>query len=181
MELVKIDNNFKDKEKLYAVNDEAFPNEERIPSDRIINFCLNLNCDFWGIYDEKEFAGFIVILPNKELKIAYICFFAIDSKYRSKGFGTKTLQEVSKKYSEFQLVLDLERIDENAKNIEQRKRRLAFYERNGYRRTNFGMTYFGVDYEILFNGTKFNSDNFRTLMNSIKLEKINVKIYSIKD
>ncbi len=43
------------------------------------------------------------------------------------------------------------------------------------------MTYFGVDYEILFNGTKFNSDNFRTLMNSIKLEKFNVKIYSIKD
>ena len=29
MEFVKIDNNFKDKEKLYSLNDEAFPKEER--------------------------------------------------------------------------------------------------------------------------------------------------------
>lgn len=120
MDLIKVDNNFKDKEKLYSVNDEAFPDEERISSEKLINFCLNLNCDFWGIYDD-EFAGFIVILPDKELKIAYIWFLAIDSKYRSKGLGTKTLQEINKKYSEFQLVLDLEKIDETAKNIEQRK------------------------------------------------------------
>ena len=36
MEFVKIDNNFKDKEKLYSLNDEAFPKEERIPSEKLI-------------------------------------------------------------------------------------------------------------------------------------------------
>lgn len=180
MDLIKVDNNFKDKEKLYSVNDEAFPDEERISSEKLINFCLNLNCDFWGIYDD-EFAGFIVILPDKELKIAYIWFLAIDSKYRSKGLGTKTLQEINKKYSEFQLVLDLEKIDETAKNIEQRKKRLAFYERNGYIRTNFGMTYFGVDYEILCNDTKFNNKDFQTFISKIKLKGFNPKIYPIKE
>lgn len=66
MDLIKVDNNFKDKEKLYSVNDEAFPDEERISSEKLINFCLNLNCDFWSIYDD-EFAGFYQIKNLKSL------------------------------------------------------------------------------------------------------------------
>ena len=37
MEFIKIDSSFKDKEKLYSLNDEAFPKEERIPSEKLIN------------------------------------------------------------------------------------------------------------------------------------------------
>ena len=179
MNLIKIDNDFKDKENLYAVNDEAFPDEERVSSGKLISFCLNLNCDFWGIYEEEQFVGFIVLLPDKELKICYIWFLAIDKKYRSKGLGTKTLEEINKKYNEFQLILDLEKIDENANNIEQRKKRLAFYEKNGYIRTNFGMTYFNVDYEILCNDTKFNNEDFQKFINKIKLKNFHPKIYPI--
>ena len=62
MEFVKIDNNFKDKEKLYSLNDEAFPKEERIPSEKLIGVLKECSCDGWAFY-EDEFVGFAIIIP----------------------------------------------------------------------------------------------------------------------
>lgn len=180
MKLCRIDNNFKDKDKLYKVNNEAFPDEERIPSEKIIDFCSKRQCDFWAIYDDENFSGFTVILPDEELKVAYIWFLAISSEYRSKGLGTKTLQELNNKYNDYQLVLDMEIVDEKAINIEQRKKRLAFYKKNGYIQTNFGMSYFGVDYEIMSNKDDFRVKDFQALLEKIKVDGFNPKIYPIK-
>ena len=109
MEFIKVDDKFKDKEKLYLVNDEAFPKNEKIPSKKIINYCLKFNCDFWAVYEKEEFVGFIVVLPDKEFQIAYIWLLAVDSRYRSKGLGTKILQKTNKKYNKFKLVLHLKK------------------------------------------------------------------------
>lgn len=43
------------------------------------------------------------------------------------------------------------------------------------------MTYFGVDYEILCNDTKFNNKDFQTFISKIKLKGFNPKIYPIKE
>ena len=56
MEFIKIDSNFKDKEKMYSLNDEAFPKEERIPSEKLINLLDECGCDGWAFYDD-EFEG----------------------------------------------------------------------------------------------------------------------------
>ena len=53
MEFVKIDNNFKDKEKLYSLNDEAFPKEERIPSEKLIGVLKECSCDGWAFYEDE--------------------------------------------------------------------------------------------------------------------------------
>lgn len=181
MNLIKIENNnFKDKEKLYKINDEAFPDEERIDSEKIINYCLNLNCEFWGIYNNDEFIGFTVVLPSKEFKIAYVWFLAIGKKYRSKGFGGRTLQELNKIYSDYQLVLDLEQQKEDAPNLEQRRKRLDFYLGNGYKRTGYGMTYYDVDYEILCNRADFSNKTFQEFILSLNRKDFKPEIYAIQ-
>lgn len=121
MEFVKIDNNFKDKEKLYSLNDEAFPKEERIPSEKLIGVLKECSCDGWAFY-EDEFVGFAIILPHNECKECYLSYFAIDKKFRGQGKGSKALQKLQEVYSDYQIALDMERIDEvDAENLNSEK------------------------------------------------------------
>ena len=137
MELIKITQDFTEKEKLYALNDEAFPKEERIPSDKLLALLHELGCDAWAFY-EGVFVGFAVLLSDRALQVAYLSYLAIDGAYRSKGCGGAALAKLAEVYEDCQIVLDMERMDETAENYGQRLRRLAFYERNGYRRAGVG-------------------------------------------
>lgn len=181
MELVKIDSNFKDMEKLYILNDESFPKEERIPSNNLIEFLEEMQCKTFGIYNECEFIVFITLLQNKEQKIAYLWFLAIDSRYKSKGFGSKALESLNELYKEYQIIVDIEKIDKDSENNEQRERRLTFYIKNGYKRSNYGMNYFGVDYETLYNKWSFDKSNFQKLLKKIKVDGFTPQIYMINE
>lgn len=126
MEFIKIDSNFKDKEKLYSLNDEAFPKEERIPSEKLINLLDECGCDGWAFYDD-EFARFCIIITDSENRECYLSYFAIDKKFRGQGKGSKALQKLQNVYSDYQIALDMERIDEvNAENLNREKRELHF-------------------------------------------------------
>ena len=47
---------------------------------------------------------------------------------------------------------------------------MNFYEKNGYVRTNFGMTYLGVDYEILCNDREFDNKQFQKFIDKYQLK-----------
>lgn len=115
------------------INDEAFPLSERMSFDEIFEFASDTNTDVLGIYDGKKPIGFVVLLKNSEC--GYIYFLAIDSHVRSKGYGSAAIQKMLEVYSDLQLVLDFEVIDENAENNAQRIRRKNFYLRNGFHET----------------------------------------------
>lgn len=99
----------------------------------IFAFAAVTNTDVIGIYDGQEPIGFCVILRNSEC--GYIYFLAIDSRLRSKGYGSAAIQELTRAYPNLQLVLDFEVIDESAENNAQRIRRRNFYLRNGFHET----------------------------------------------
>lgn len=179
MEFVKIDNNFKDKEKLYSLNDEAFPKEERIPSEKLINLLDECDCDGWAFYDD-EFVGFAIILPHNECKECYLSYFAIDKKFRGQGKGSKALQKLQEVYSDYQIALDMERIDEvDAENFEQRKKRVAFYQRNGFKREKCGISFFGINLEIMCNKGEFRKSEFEKVLTKIKIKGFEPKLYDI--
>lgn len=179
MELKKITPDFKEKEKLYALNDEAFPREERIPSDKLLTLLQELNCDAWAFYDEV-FVGFAVLLSDAELRMAYLSYFAIDGAYRSRGYGGMALTKLAEAYDGYQIALDMERMDDNAENYDQRLRRLAFYERNGYQRAKVGFQYFKMDLEIMCSRGEFREQDFRQLIGRIKLPGFDPVLYSLK-
>ncbi|MCM1542500.1 MAG: GNAT family N-acetyltransferase [Blautia sp.] len=178
MELIKITSDFKEKEKLLALNDEAFPKEERIPSDRFFELLRGLGCDAWAFYD-GVFVGFAVLLSDADLQMAYLCYFAIDGGYRSRGYGSMALARLAEVYDRYQIALDMERMDESAGNYDQRLRRLAFYERNGFWRANVGFRYFKMDLEIMCSRGKFREQDFRQLIGGIRLPGFDPVLYPI--
>lgn len=97
--------------------------------DDIFSFASDTNTDVLGIYDDSMLFGFAVILMND--KCGYVYFIAIDKNVRSKGYGSAATET----YSNLQIVLDFEEIDEDAENYAQRIRRKNFYLRNGFHET----------------------------------------------
>ena len=66
-------------------------------------------------------------MPHNECKECYLSYFAIDKKFRGQGKGSKALQKLQEVYSDYQIALDMERIDEvDAENFDREKRELLF-------------------------------------------------------
>lgn len=179
MELRRITQDFADRAKLFALNEEAFPKEERIPSEKMSTLLQELGCDAWAFYD-GDFIGFAILLAEDALQMAYLSYFAIDGSFRSRGYGAEALQKLAQVYDGFQIVLDMERMDEGADNYGQRLRRLAFYERNGFHRAKVGFRYFKMDLEIMCSGDEFRERDFRELIGRIRLPGFEPRLYPLE-
>lgn len=148
-------------------------------ADKLLALLRELHCDAWAFYEEA-FVGFAILLADAGLQIAYLSYFAIDGAYRSKGYGGVALGKLAEVYGGYQIVLDMERMDEGAKNYDQRLRRLAFYEKNGYQRAKIGFQYFGIDLEIMCSQGQFREQEFRQLIEKIKLPDFHPVLYPLK-
>ena len=177
MRFVEITENYKDKEKLFQLNEEAFPAEERIPSADLIKTLKETGCDGWAAYDD-DFVGFAAIL--KGLDVAYLWFLAVRAEYQSKGYGSKILSMLGEKYADCQIILDMEPILPDAPNLEQRRKRLSFYLKNGYQRAGYGLSYLDLDFEVLYKGTDFKAKEFLQLLHRIKTKKFIPKLYPLE-
>ncbi|MBP5708476.1 MAG: GNAT family N-acetyltransferase [Bacteroidales bacterium] len=145
--VIPITEDFGDLNKVDALAKEAFPPIEYPGLQKVMEMSQKHNADFLSIYDKSDFVGFITVLKYKNL--AYLYFLAVQKELRSKGYGSAILNMLKDIYPGYTQVVDLEKQDELADNAEQRKKRLAFYMRNGYKRTGFFAKYCGMDLEIL--------------------------------
>lgn len=167
MELRRIDSDFVDIARLSEINDEAFPEEERIPSDNLLPIMHQYGCTAWAMYDEGKMVGFTVVMHRSEYGIGYIWFFAIAADCRSRGLGSKALQKLQDIYADCQLILDMERIDTSAPNYNQRIRRLKFYQKCGFTRAYIGMNYLGMNFELMCNQGRLRIDNFKDMIDKV--------------
>lgn len=148
-----------------AMNDEAFPDNERMSMDEIFEFANATNTDFLGIYDENIPVGYIVLLKND--KCGYVFFYAIGKEYRSQGYGGAALKKLFEVYSDLQIVLDFEHIDENAENYSQRVKRKRFYLRNGFKETGRYTFLRGEKFEVVCNSEELDADSFKDIISVI--------------
>lgn len=147
---------------------EAFPPEEYLPPEQLVEMARAENFDFWALLDGTQFVGFAVVQTYQEL--AYLFFLAIDPACRSRGYGGRAIETVKALYPGKRQVVDLEMVDETAPNNPQRIRRRAFYLRNGYRETGLFLSYLGVDYEVLCMEETFDRRMFQEMMATIQVE-----------
>ena len=161
-------------ESVAALNNEAFPEEEREEIDTFIEYAEEGICDFLAVYDENIFVGFVLLALNRST--AYLCYFAVDSKLRSKGYGSKILALLKERYKDKQIVLDLERTDEESTNKEQRVSRKEFYLRNGFVESGFILSYSGMTFEVLFYGEKFDKQSYVDLFEIVRDTTVNPSI-----
>ena len=163
--LKKLPNEFNDIKNLEKINYEAFPIEERLEIDKLLEMANTDLFSLYLVYEINKLIGFILLAINKPS--IYIFLFAIDKSMRSKGYGSIVLKRIKELYPEYQIALDLERINENCPNISQRISRKNFYMRNGYFETGYFMDYNDVEFEVLCNDYNFNQDSFINLLNKI--------------
>ena len=84
-------------------------------------------------------------------RYSYAAFLAVTEKLRGKGYGQKILTDIlEKNKKECPLIAEVESPTQiDAPNLEIRKRRFAFYMRNGIIDTGLQYTRNGVIYNIL--------------------------------
>lgn len=137
----------KDWKKLKKLYMNAFPACERKPLAVIKYKQYKKAADVWMIEEEGEFVGLAITMNGKDLIL--IDYFAIDDEKRGKGYGSKALKLLQEKYAAYRLFLEIERTDVEADNLEERKRRKAFYLQNGMSEMNVNAILFGVEMELL--------------------------------
>ena len=136
--------------KFKALYRRAFPRAERVPVRFLMSKKSNETLN--ACYDGDLFCGFYSTLTFGD--ITHILFFAIDDTLRGCGYGSTLLELISCHYPQNRIILDIEAEDSTAPNNEQRIRRKAFYEKNGYAESGIEYRWRGVPYKILIkNGT----------------------------
>lgn len=144
LNFVDIKENNKNIKSLYK---SAFPANERMPFWLLKRLAKKENADFYGIYDKEKFVGIIYNIYHKD--IVFIFYFAINESLRGQGYGTKVLDSIKQKYDNHRIVLNIEEIDLNSSNNEQRLKRKKFYEKSGFKDLNYKVKEAGVVYETL--------------------------------
>lgn len=177
IKLIKLSADSADISKLTDLNNEAFPENERVPVEEMFEFSEVSGTDILGIYAENEFSGFIIV--RKSEKCAYIAYFAICAEKRSQGIGSATLRLLPDYYPNCQIVVDFETLDETSNNNPQRIRRRNFYYRNGFYETGYYQFYMETEFEIACTDEVFDKPSFENMIAQIHsiVPEFNPKLY----
>lgn len=157
----KIDENTKNLEDIKQLYMDAFPFDERIPFYIMVSVGNDRGVEFLSIYDDDTWLGFIHTLVGE--KLSYIFYFAIDGGLRQSGYGSKIIREYKKIHPK--LSLAIEPIEEDSYNIKQRKKRLAFYEKNGFETLDTKVVEMGVEFELMgAKGMEIKESDYKSLV-----------------
>lgn len=144
--------------KLYK---KAFPLSERKPLFMMRSKCRENKADAWIIEEDGQFIGFAITMNDKDLVM--LDYFAVTEKARGKGYGSACLQWLQEQYEDARFFLEIESVYVKASNMEQRKGRKDFYERNGMSETGVMAKVFGVEFECLGYGCEIEFEEYKEL------------------
>ena len=157
----QVDENTKNLEDIKQLYMDAFPFEERIPFYIMVSVGNDRGVEFLSIYDDDTWLGFIHTLVGE--KLSYIFYFAIDGSLRQSGYGSEIIREYKKMHPK--LSLAIEPIEEDSDNIKQRKKRLAFYEKNGFETLDTRVVEMGVEFELMgARGMEIKESDYKSLV-----------------
>lgn len=152
-------NSLKKIKRLYR---EAFPRIERKPFFFIKNQIKKGEAELFSIETDKgKFAGLAFIVRYGDL--AMLDYFAIHPSVRGKGIGSEVIRLLMERYSESRFILEIESVDEPCENLAARKKRRAFYLRNGMKPAGFTAHVFYTDLEVLTSGKPVSFEEYRAL------------------
>lgn len=131
---------------------EAFPKAERKPFLAVRHSVKKGKAQLLTAMENRILQGFVMVIPYKDMIM--VDYLAVSSKIRSQGTGSKIMQEVCRRFSDKKIVLLIERLDNSAKNKEQRIARRKFYIKNGFTSSDIYITGHSGNMEILnYGGT----------------------------
>ena len=160
--------------------ESAFPKEEQIPWKDLMRLMKTMSLDFTVYYEDcdscaddslaagsSRLLGLTVVYPRPQFN--WFWYFAVPEELRGLGFGQRILSQLLERYKDESFILDMESPEQICENSEQRKRRHAFYLRNGFRDTGVGKSFKGIDYTIMMNGEgTFTQHDYDQIINELR-------------
>nr|WP_281273603.1 GNAT family N-acetyltransferase [Companilactobacillus furfuricola] len=150
---------YADAKRLYF---EAFPKAERVPFFWLLLQARKQFVEFIAFYDDDKFVGMSYLISKGSL--TYLFYLAVDPTMRGKGYGSQILQDLFKMYSGQRLCLGAERPDDEAINSNERRKRIEFYESNGFVLSGKIVREQSVDYVLLSHGGDFSKQEYQDLI-----------------
>lgn len=124
----------------------VFPQEELVSYDLLLDYSERDDVDFHAVVDGVEFVGLVYCLVFDEF--VYLFYLAVNPDLQSRGYGSRILAELKRRYPGKTIVIELESTSVEADNMDQRIARACFYERNGFTRLPFRVLENGVAYDM---------------------------------
>lgn len=128
-------NNKLNRKGLKDIYKEAFPREEKIPFWMLKMLTRDGRGEFYGVYDHEELIGLVYNVYYKD--IIYISYLAIDDTKRGAGYGGEFYRPFRKSTVTVVFSCVSKRWIRRQRINEQRVRRKAFYESNGFKMLPF--------------------------------------------
>lgn len=149
-----------------SINQHAFPEDQRVPLEVFLPLAEQQIMEVKCLCDGDRAVGFYVLIPDEEIR--FLSFLAIDPQHRSLGYGSEALRLLKADAKNRPLTLCIEPQDSRAENIQQRVKRKAFYQRNGFHETGDQQQIHGNLYEVLCSSETYSRRAFLALMQAIE-------------
>ena len=162
-----IENNSTDRiEKIRLLYESAFPPDERMPFERVLQKRDDGVMRLLSIESKDgEFLGFANITLC--LDVLALNYFAILPQSQGQGYGTEVILALKKRYPTRSIVIDIEDDAVKCDNVEQRKRRRAFYERLGFSAMPYRLSIFGVPSIIMSSGREYSFEEYKEIFANV--------------
>ena len=171
----------------------AFPEDERLPWALIHLLSLRRGIDLVAWWDQPagptraaspDPVALTWTVRRPGSRLLYLFYLAVDDAARGRGVGTRLLAELERRHPGCAIVLDIEPVIAEpviaeADNAEQRRRRLSFYERSGFRDTGYAVLDSTGEYWTLVReapGTTFDPDDFRDALRCLECGLITARV-----
>lgn len=151
-----------------AVYLTSFPERERMPLDWLERLAREGRASMLGYVDParpERLAGLAYAMASESL--TYVLYLAVNPEAHSHGYGSAMLRHLAGMHPSSRVALDVERADEHgAPNPGQRRRRMAFYERNGFVQSGLQVVEDGERYDVLVRGGKVSAEELAALFDA---------------
>lgn len=152
----------------------AFPEDERFSILHLAIMALQKDVYFEAIYEGKEFVGLIFMAAGQSA--VYLAYLAIVPEKRSHGYGSTILKDIKERFTNKQIVLDIEPVKESALNYAQRRNRLQFYQSNGFNETQKNLIDDGGHFSICATGKVLKDKDLADLLRHMSFGLYKFKI-----
>lgn len=132
----------------------AFPPTELKPLKSMLTLMEQGRYEALGMYDEDGLHGYALFWLEPGIPFALLDYFGTLEGQRGSGLGTRMLDLLADYYKNYRGIFgEAEGVfSPDPEEAAVQKRRLAFYERNGFRYGGYDCALFGVHYLTLIRG-----------------------------
>ncbi|GAA6173285.1 GNAT family N-acetyltransferase [Colwellia sp. KU-HH00111] len=143
----------------------AFTTAKRLPTWFLRFKLRHGKAGFNVLYADDTWIGLIYTTEYNDIVLTH--FFAIAEACRSAGYGSNVLDLMKVVYLGKRIVLNIELLDKREKNYQQRLKRKAFYEKNGFNSSGYIVKEPGEKLEMLIFGGSISKNEIEAMYQSL--------------